>query len=134
MSAAIRARAKAGARAAFAAAGDAIANCTLQLEPVHGAYDPATDSISTTWGFEESMPCLAYDDTEERQGLDPTRRRRAFLFLGEDMGDTKGSEEGRVTDSDGDIWEIWMVETDPTSAIWIFYGRAPKPVPEEVEP
>jgi len=126
---AIRAQARKGVKAAFAAAGDAVVKCTLKLGP-DSEYDPAADEMATTWAFSgENIEAIAYDDAEERPTMDPEVRRRCFLFQGESLGDYAGEQEGEITDEAGETWEVWMVERDPTAAVWIFYCRSPKPAP-----
>jgi hypothetical protein len=133
--ASIRATARAAARKGFAAAGDALVRPTLRLLPVLGAYDPATDTTPTTWGFEQELDALEYDDVEE-QAEGPEKRLRSFLFLGEFLvvggQPIRGEQEGEI-ELAGLIYAIKTTETDPTGTVWIFgceqHRTTPPPTP-----
>jgi hypothetical protein len=120
--ASIRATARAAARKGFDAAGDALVRPTLRLLPVLGAYNPTTDTTPTTWGFEQELEALEYDDVEE-QAEGPEKRLRSFLFLGENLvaggQPIRGEQEGEI-ELAGLIYAIKTTETDPTGTVWIF--------------
>jgi hypothetical protein len=120
--ASIRATARAAARKGFAAAGDALVRPKLRLLPALGPYDPATDTTPTTWGFEQELDAVEYDDVEE-QADGPEIRLRSFLFLGEflvkDGQPIRGQQDGEI-ELAGLVYSIKTTETDPTGTVWIF--------------
>lgn len=124
--ASIRATARKATRAAFAAAGDALISATLKLQPTVGAYDPATDTQPTTWGFNATLKALEFDDVEEKRDSNPEDRMRVFLFKGEDLvaagAELRGEQEGEIV-VDAAKWNVVKTETDPTGSVWMFYCR-----------
>ena len=121
----LTATAAAAAAAGFAAAGDALTSVTLQLNPSTGAVDPATDVAIITWGQNTAgIAALAYNDQKIGDKIGQQvlgeQRTRTFLVLGASVTVTDPDQEGQIVQG-STTWQIAGVETDPTSAIFIFH-------------
>lgn len=100
-----------------------LATATLKLGATVGEYDPVTDTHPTTWAFNKALDTLQFDATEEKSDDEPIEKRlQAFLFLGEEMTDLRGEQEGEIVTAT-ETWQIVKTETDPTATVWIFYCR-----------
>lgn len=121
----IKATARRAARMAFKLAkeNELLATVTLRLGATVGEYDPVTDTHPTTWAFDRALNTLQYDATEEKSDDEPIEKRlQAFLFLGEEMADIRGEQEGEIVTAT-ETWQIVKTENDPTATVWVFYCR-----------
>jgi hypothetical protein len=110
---------------AFAAAGDAQSTVTVRLGPT-SAYDVAIDQMVITWDHEDVVQAIGYDEVEEDTPAE--FRIRAFAVRGADLS-VEAEQEGEIVDDDGLVWQIFLVEPDPTESIWILHCRNPQPDP-----
>lgn len=100
--------------------------CTVQDNPVLGAYDASADTQAVTWDNSHQLTGLFYDDSGDNSGVVESDGSEAkvknFLLRAQDFPSAPElTTKAQVVDSGGGVWQVSRVETPPGTIIHILH-------------
>lgn len=115
----LKAIAASAANIAFEQAGNAKVTATINGPALPGAYDPATDTTSSSSVADYSVEGILYRSIQQQK--DATGNEAMFILKGVDA--PAGIDEANTVTIEGKLWNISMVEPIPTNAVIMLHLR-----------
>lgn len=95
---------------------------TIRLAPTY-SRNLSQDTESTSWGVDTQITVLRFDDEEKRPNQLTGNVKSFLVELADLPAGAEVEQDGQIEESNGNLWEIYNIETDPTRSIAVVKTR-----------